>query len=680
MTIGRLDAILPRSLFVRAWLAVGVIVFFAVATASISGVLAWISKSDANAINSAGMIRMATYRINYLMATKTSNPIDDIVIFDKKTPVITQLVGDMDRRLNALYHYQTMLGNKDTLIDSQTQILKLQWQTTLKPAILTNDTTATLAASTPFIKQADTLIQSIQERNERRQYWQQVLQMSALAIISLILLMGMRELKCNVLKPIRSLIYSTQQFRMGRYEPAPLIGYREFCTFSKSFNNMARTISAHQAELSQEVLNKTEHLTQANQLLTLLYNFSNQLNQEPVTLSKLHHLLENFSKINPSMSFTLCLHDHLRFNEQDKQIDDVVDSVMTDNLIIKDNVATKDSVSIHTYFIHEPIKQTQPLGKVCTANHCQTCQLKARHGTQIYPINAQNSDWGELMVHQEFADNNSIASAEMVHALVNLISLVFTIQKQRQQEHQLILLEERSTIARELHDSLAQSLSYLKIQLAMLGTYARQMSDVVQSIKTSDDTAVKPNAKELNEANDNLMQVLSQARTGLDSAYTQLRELLVTFRLTIESGSFDTAIAQACDEFAAKGDFDIVLDNRILSQNLNASEQIDLLQITREALSNIQRHAHAHKVSVALYQKMQADSGQKVYLEIADDGVGLSKAYDGQQHHGLKIMQERTRSLGGVFDVRQNTPKGTLVQVCFLPQFFAKAVVAKTDS
>lgn len=190
MTIGRLDAILPRSLFVRAWLAVGVIVFFAVATASISGVLAWISKSDANAINSAGTIRMATYRINYLMATKTSNPIDDIVIFDKKTPVITQLVGDMDRRLNALYHYQTMLGNKDTLIDSQTQTLKLQWQTTLKPAILTNDTTATLAASTPFIKQADTLIQSIQERNERRQYWQQVLQMSALAIISLILLMG----------------------------------------------------------------------------------------------------------------------------------------------------------------------------------------------------------------------------------------------------------------------------------------------------------------------------------------------------------------------------------------------------------------------------------------------------------------------------------------------------------
>ena len=686
MTIGRLDAILPRSLFVRAWLAVGVIVFFAVATASISGVLAWISKSDANAINSAGTIRMATYRINYLMATKTSNPIDDIVIFDKKAPVITQLVGDMDRRLNALYHYQTMLGNKDTLIDSQTQILKLQWQTTLKPAILANDTTATLAASTSFIKQADTLIQSIQERNERRQYWQQALQISALVIISLILLMGMRELKCNVLKPIRSLIYSTQQFRMGRYEPTPLMGYREFRTLGKSFNNMARTISTHQAHLSQEVQNKTRHLTQANQLLTLLYNFSNQLNQEPVTLSKLHHLLADFSKINPSMSFTLCLHDHLRFDEYDEQADNVVSSIKKDTAATKDSTSSKDSVSIHTHFIDEPIKHTQPLGKVCTANHCQTCQLKARHGTQIHPINAQNSDWGELMVHQEFADNNSIASAEMVHALVNLISLVFTIQKQRQQEHQLILLEERSTIARELHDSLAQSLSYLKIQLAMLGTYARQISDVVQSIKTSDDTTVKPsgakelNERELNEANDSLMQVLSQARTGLDSAYTQLRELLVTFRLTIESGSFDTAIAQACDEFAAKGDFDIVLDNRILSQNLSASEQIDLLQITREALSNIQRHAHAHKVSVILYQKMQADNGQKVYLEIADDGVGLSKAYDGQQHHGLKIMQERTRSLGGVFDIRQNTPKGTLVQICFLPQFFAKAVVAKTDS
>lgn len=57
---------------------------------------------------------------------------------------------------------------------------------------------------------------------------------------------------------------------------------------------------------------------------------------------------------------------------------------------------------------------------------------------------------------------------ELIVALTNLISTALSLRKQRQQEHQLILFEERSTIARELHDSLAQSLSYLKIQVSVL--------------------------------------------------------------------------------------------------------------------------------------------------------------------------------------------------------------------
>ena len=126
MTNYRLNAILPRSLSVRAWVAVCVIVFFAMATACTSALLAWVSKSDAQALNSVGSIRMATYRINYLITTKTSLPIDDNLELRPDISINQQLVDDMETRLEVLNTYQSMPGNKDTAIDNLTQAMQQQ--------------------------------------------------------------------------------------------------------------------------------------------------------------------------------------------------------------------------------------------------------------------------------------------------------------------------------------------------------------------------------------------------------------------------------------------------------------------------------------------------------------------------------------------------------------------------
>ncbi|WP_250162931.1 histidine kinase [Psychrobacter sp. WY6] len=66
---------------------------------------------------------------------------------------------------------------------------------------------------------------------------------------------------------------------------------------------------------------------------------------------------------------------------------------------------------------------------------------------------------------------------ELIVVLTNLVSTALSLRRQRQQDHQLILLEERSTIARELHDSLAQSLSYLKIQVSVLEKHLQLSAD-----------------------------------------------------------------------------------------------------------------------------------------------------------------------------------------------------------
>src|SRR5690606_23684078 len=190
--------------------------------------------------------------------------------------------------------------------------------------------------------------------------------------------------------------------------------------------------------------------------------------------------------------------------------------------------------------------------------------------------------------------------AELIQALANLIGTALSLEQQREQEHRLLIFEERAVIARELHDSLAQALSYMKLQVSRLQTLMRR-----------------------GEPMERLETVSEELREGLNSAYRQLRELLVTFRLSIQEGGLEQALQDTTQEFAERGDFQVRLQVQPLAFSLSASEQIHLLQVAREALSNCARHAGAGEVMVALRQ-----DGEQVELLIEDNGRGLSGDYD----------------------------------------------------
>ncbi len=88
----------------------------------------------------------------------------------------------------------------------------------------------------------------------------------------------------------------------------------------------------------------------------------------------------------------------------------------------------------------------------------------------------------------------------------------------------------------------------------------------------------------------------------------------------------------------------MTVHNRIMTLNLSATEQIDLIQIAREALSNISRHAKAKNVEIQLAYE---DGDEHIVMSIIDDGVGMSGSVDQTQHHGLIIMKERAHNIGG---------------------------------
>ena len=668
-----------QSLALHAWGAIIIIAILSLMSALGSGALAWVAKSDAEAINTAGSIRMATYRINFQIATdfsddhpfspslnirqndvsdtenKQSAKQDKLDFANKTNPEkIDILSRDMENRLEELQVYQLTSANRHVRINEQLNEIKEQWYQDLKPALLAQDKQGFYSVSSRYIEDVNHFVGELQYRNEQRQTWQQNLQILSLILIVIMVFIGMRRMQKLVLLPIKQLITANNEFKRGKSQTRVSIkGYREFEVLGNSFNDMASTIETYQRSLESEVQIKTQHLVKANQVLSLFYDFSKSLTSSQVSLYRLDALIADFSKTLPHLEFTLCI--------QNKYI------------------TNKNSIVLHG----------DQMKELCKKLSCDSCITKNGEHTKTYPIVHQQEAFGELRVRPKSAlvmnrsfiaddginDNNetgnditpeqriSMTEAgnvfpfsspeldaqnnELIVSLTNLISTALSLRKQRQQEHQLILFEERSTIARELHDSLAQSLSYLKIQVSVLERHLKnQMSE--------------PEAAAI-------YQNIEQIKVGLGSAYRQLRDLLVTFRLTIDNDNFDEALHEAASEFALKGGFIIKVNNDIMTLNLSAHEQIDLIQIAREALSNISRHAQAQNVEIHL----QYEEGDKhILMRIIDDGVGMSGSVDQTQHHGLMIMKERAHNIGGELIVTDNKPRGTIITVRFEPNFF----------
>lgn len=666
-----------QSLSLHAWGAILIIATLAVMSTLGSGALAWVARSDAEDINVAGSVRMATYRLNFQIATDFSDdhPFSpslhvgqnsvgdktneqsakqDKLDFANKTTAekIDILSRDMENRLEELQVYQLTSANRHVRINEQLKEIKEQWYQDLKPALLAQDKQGFYSVSSRYIEDVNDFVGELQYRNEQRQTWQQNLQILSLLLIAIIVLIGMRRLQKSILLPIQQLIKANNQFKRGQTQTRVSIkGYREFEVLGSSFNDMAGTIETYQRSLESEVQIKTQHLVKANQVLSLFYDFSKSLTTSQVSLYQLDDLIADFSKALPHLEFTLCI--------QNKYI------------------TNKNAIVLHG----------EKMKELCKKLSCESCGIKNGEHTKSYPIVHQQETFGELRVRpkstlvmnrsfvtdgDDNADNHSNITAEqriqmteagsifpfvsaeldaqndeLIVALTNLISTALSLRKQRQQEHQLILFEERSTIARELHDSLAQSLSYLKIQVSVLERHLKNAgSEPVQAP---------------------VYQNIEQIKIGLGSAYQQLRDLLVTFRLTIDNDNFDEALRDAASEFASKGNFNMTVHNRIMTLNLSATEQIDLIQIAREALSNISRHAKAKNVEIQLAYE---DGDKYIVMSIIDDGVGMSGSVDQTQHHGLIIMKERAHNIGGELIVTDNQPQGTIITVRFAPNFF----------
>jgi two-component system nitrate/nitrite sensor histidine kinase NarX len=246
-------------------------------------------------------------------------------------------------------------------------------------------------------------------------------------------------------------------------------------------------------------------------------------------------------------------------------------------------------------------------------------------------------------------DDTRVQFAESFARLLGVALSTATLSHEAQRA---ALLEERTAIARELHDSLAQSLAYMKIQVARL--------------QQNLDAGAPPAGA---------AAMAGELRDGLNSAYREVRELISAFRTQVGRGGIATALQDIAAEFSHRNNLVVSVDNQLAGCRLGINEEFHVLQIVREAITNTVRHAEAGMVHVAL----SYGPDHRVRVVIEDDGRGLSALHGDEKHYGLSIMRERASSLGGELALEPREGGGTRVSVSFAPDRIAPEPATRGD-
>ncbi len=249
-----------------------------------------------------------------------------------------------------------------------------------------------------------------------------------------------------------------------------------------------------------------------------------------------------------------------------------------------------------------------------------------------------------LGVYNLFVDRADMDSHEEVKALFTSIGrhLGMAIEKAHLDDEakRLSIIKERNAIAHELHDSLAQTLASLRFQVSML------------------DEAVDQQGADVTHED------IQQIKSGLNDAYTELRELLAHFRAPVNSRGLLPALEDLISNFRKQTGMHVLLQKEWDSTRLSANSEMQVLRIIQEALANVRKHSEAHTVRVLL----RCDKDDNYHILVEDDGIGMDKpAFSGHpgEHLGMSIMKERARYLGGDLRIESETGEGTRVQLTF---------------
>lgn len=428
-----------------------------------------------------------------------------------------------------------------------------------------------------YVNQIDLFVLALQHYAERKMMLVVAISLAGGIGIFTLVFFTLRRIRHQVVQPLNHLVMASQRMEQGQFDSLPLDTSlpNELGLLAKTFTQMSSELQKLYLSLEASVAEKTRDLHEAKRRLEVLYQCSQALNTSQIDVHCFRLILQIVREHDAACWLELTVGDNWRISEGHKNGE-------------------------------------LPL--------------------QIIPVTMQDTVYGELQWQSE----NASAFAPLMNSVSTMLGRGLYFNQAQKHFQQLLLMEERATIARELHDSLAQVLSYLRIQLTLLKRSIPQDNDTAQSI-------------------------MADFSRALNDAYQQLRELLTTFRLTLQQADLPSALREMLDTLQNQTSAKLSLDCRLPTLALDAQMQVHLLQIIREAVVNAIKHANASEIAVSC--ETAPDGNHTVFIR--DNGIGIGDPTEPEGHYGLNIMRERAERLGGTLSFSQPSGGGTLVSISF---------------
>lgn len=274
--------------------------------------------------------------------------------------------------------------------------------------------------------------------------------------------------------------------------------------------------------------------------------------------------------------------------------------------------------------------------EACETRHSDRPHRQFQSAISI-PLKSRNSPKVLLGVFTLFFDTPQSSSGNAADMAINFADLLSTLIehiKSNREAKRAELLMERQSIANEIHDSLAQTLNYARMNTTLLSNAVRNNNEVMAT----------KYARDIDEA--------------LEIGQKAVRALITDFRSEMDPAGLLQALQTLAEQFRQQHGIMLDCTIRVADLDLPLEHEIHAYHIVREALSNIAKHSNASHARLIVDHLC----GYYVFT-VEDNGVGTLSPVEG--HYGVIIMRERAQRIGGAIKVESSKGFGTCVQLFF---------------
>jgi two-component system, NarL family, nitrate/nitrite sensor histidine kinase NarX len=604
--------------------------FFILVLVSV-GVMFWsvrTQESDAVIINLAGRQRMLSQKLTWLSLTDPENPEFhvSIEIFEQSVQALRYGGTTVDSSGNPVILPPAPDLELQAQLDEVTQTWK-EFQVHLQ----SSDASMISTESARILSQLDAVVSAFESRAEAKHQRLELIQISFLIAAILLLLWGYILTRKRIVTPMSVLGTAVQNMTEGNLDwPIPTMENDELGELAGAFKTMRTELAASRGLLEAQVAQRTRELVSA-------FEFSQEIVAERERAELINSVVERARLLMGAQAAALCI-----LSPDGSVLEMVANNGDTD-------VSPGLRKVIGSELMFTVVGEGKTVSRETGCANCAFLDENPDRQCFITPLRAMDRTIGSLCVVRSedepgegilpFDSNGQRALTLLANSAAIAITNTRLVRLEHQKVEQEAALAEREQLAANLHDDLAQMLSFTRLKLEQLEEVLAETS--IPAHRTN----------------------IDQITAAIDSAYQQVRSALTgLLRPFPADDDFFRNLSGIMTDF--NGDCGCQAELKIISPSaleLPSATQIQILHVIREALSNIQQHAQASQAWV----QVEKVNGLACYT-VEDNGVGFDILSPiGNNHFGLQIMQTRIERSGGNFAVNSIPKEGTRVLVTF---------------